>query len=50
MFSINYTKVAKGLPYVQSYTISGTTVTINIANSDTSATDANIFLNFLIVN
>ena len=50
MFSINYTKVAKGLPYIQSYKISGTTVTINIANSDTSATDANIFLNFLIIN
>lgn len=50
MFSINYTKVAKGLPYIQSYKISGSTVTINIANSDTSATDANIFLNFLIIN
>lgn len=50
IFSINYTKVVKGLPYIQSYKISGSTVTINIANSDTSATDANLFLNFLIVN
>lgn len=50
MFSINYTKVSRGFPYVQSYKISGSTVTINIGNMDTGATDANIFLNFLIIN
>jgi hypothetical protein len=38
-----------GLPYIQSYSISSTTVTVVIANSDINATAAPFFLNFLIV-
>lgn len=38
-----------GLPYIQSYSISSTTVTVVIANSDMNATSAPFFLNFLIV-
>ena len=38
-----------GLPYIQSYSISSTTVTVVIANSDINATTAPFFLNFLIV-
>jgi hypothetical protein len=40
----------QGLPYIQSYSIVGTTVTVIIANSDGAATNAPFFLNFLIVN
>jgi hypothetical protein len=39
-----------GLPYVQSYSIAGTTVTVVIGNSDSVPTTDPIFLNFLIVN
>jgi hypothetical protein len=38
-----------GLPYIQSYSTSSTTVTVVIANSDINATAAPFFLNFLIV-
>ena len=50
MFSLNYTRITRGLPYVQSYKISGSTVTLNIGNMDSGATDASIFVNFLIIN
>jgi hypothetical protein len=52
-FSIKSPSVATGgfgLPYVQSYSIAGTTVTVVIGNSDASSTNAPFFLNFLIVN
>ena len=52
-FSIKSPSVAtggSGLPYVQSYSISSNTVTVVIANSDINPTNANFFLNFLIVN
>lgn len=39
-----------GLPYVQCYSIVGTTVTVIIGNSDSSATNAPLLLNFFIVN
>lgn len=53
MFSIKSPSPAtggQGLPYVQSYSIVDTTVTVVIANSSGFATNANFFLNFLIVN
>lgn len=39
-----------GLPYVQSYSIVGSTVSVIIANSGLNSTSASFFLNFLIVN
>lgn len=53
LFSINSESKGtggSGLPYVQSYSIVGTTVTVVMANSDLNATAASIFLNFFIVN
>lgn len=53
MFSIKSPSAAtggQGLPYVQSYSIVDTTVTVVIANGSGFATNANFFLNFLIVN
>jgi len=38
-----------GLPYVQSYSIAGNTVTVIIANSSVNSTSASFFLNFLVV-
>lgn len=53
LFSIKSPSAAtggNGLPYVQSYSIAGTTVTVVIGNSDANATNAPFFLNFFIVN
>lgn len=52
MFSIKSPSAgtgAQGLPYIQSYSISGSTVTIIVANSDSNATNSSFYLNFLIV-
>ena len=52
LFSINSVSTGtggSGLPYVQSYSIGSGRVTVIIANSDSNATAANFFLNFLIV-
>ncbi len=52
MFSIKSPSAGtggQGLPYVQSYSVSGTTVTIIVANSDSNATNSSFYLNFLIV-
>lgn len=53
LFSIKSPSVATGgagLPYVQSYSIIGSTVSVVIYNSHITTVNAPFFLNFLIVN